>query len=227
MTMGKAVLFMVLSIFVMVAGILAVAFKVNSGIVNGEIDSQSSGARTGSQAATPVGAATRAASGNAGATITAAVQFGTTVAKTAAALTTPGPGSTRTPATPAVAAVGIGQPIEVGGSRYTVYQVADPEPPGIFTTTAGNRRVALEVSQEALSGTVQYTFAQFKIRDTSGTDYTWAITNSKPGFEQGTLTPGQAKQGWISFQVPVGVQLDALVLQIPGQAATTPLVKLR
>ena len=97
---------------------------------------------------------------------------------------TPGAAQTLAARTPVPAdrgsAVAVGQPIEVRNSRYTVHQVADPEAPGFFTTQPGNRRVALEITEEALTGTVTYSFAKFRIRDVDGKEHSWAITNTTP-----------------------------------------------
>ena len=160
----------------------------------------------------------RPSGGAVGATVTAAVRTATALA---------GGGRTVVPGGRDVTQVPVGATTEVNGSRYTVHQVVDPEPPGIFTTTAGNRRVALEITQEALSGTVSYSFASFRIRDANGQEYTWAITNTSPKFDSGTLKAGESKRGWISFQVPVGVGLDALILLTPGQAKGTAIVTLK
>ena len=218
MTMARAVIFLVLSSVIMALGLILLIVRVNSGLIDSSISSRDSGARVGDQAATPVGSSGGPSGGAVGATVTAAVRTATALA-----------GGVRTvvPGGRDVTQVPVGASTEVNGSRYTVHQVADPEPPGTFTTTAGNRRVALEITQEALSGTVSYSFASFRIRDANGQEYAWAITNSSPRFESGTLRAGESKRGWISFQVPVGVGLDALILLTPGQAKGTAIVTLK
>ena len=218
MTMARAVIFLVVSIVIMALGLILLIVRVNGGLIDSSINSRDSGARVGDQAATPAGSTVRPSGGAVGATVTAAVRTATALA---------GGGRTVVPGGRDVTQVPVGATTEVNGSRYTVHQVVDPEPPGIFTTTAGNRRVALEITQEALSGTVSYSFASFRIRDANGQEYTWAITNTSPKFDSGTLKAGESKRGWISFQVPVGVGLDALILLTPGQAKGTAIVTLK
>jgi hypothetical protein len=218
MTMARAVIFLVLSGIIMAAGVLVLIVRVNEGRVDSTIEARDPGARIGDNAATPAGAG-GISGGAAGATVTAVVRTVTALAGGArTTVATPGRDITQVP---------IGETTEVAGSRYTVNQVADPEAPGFFTTSAGNRRVALEVTQQAGTQTVAYSFSDFRLRDANGTVYTWAITNTEPKFESGTLKPGESKQGWISFQVPVGVAVDALILQPPGQPNGIAIVSLK
>lgn len=218
MTMARAVIFLVVSSVIMALGLIAVIVRVNGGLIDSTINSRDSGARVGDQAATPAGSTVRPSGGAVGATVTAAVRTATALAGGARTVVPGGRDVTQVP---------VGAATDVNGSRYTVHQVADPEAPGLFTTTAGNRRVALEITQEALAGPVSYSFASFRIRDANGQEYTWAITNTSPKFESGTLKAGESKRGWISFQVPVGVGLDALILLTPGQAKGTAIVSLK
>ncbi len=218
MTMARAVIFLVVSGLIMAAGVVLLVVRVNSGLVDSSIGSRSAGARLGENAATPEGI-DDISRGAAGATITASVR--TATARSVASRTVaPSP-------TPNVTPVALGKPIELNGSRYTVYRIVDPEPPGTFTTTAGNRRVALEISQEALAANIPYNFANFRLRDADGKEYTWAITNTSPKFETGTLRPGESKRGWISFQLPVGVAAESLVVQVFGQSKGAAIVSLR
>lgn len=134
----------------------------------------------------------------------------------------------RTPTAPAtVPLVGVGQTIEFRGSRYTVNQVLDPEPPGFFSTAAGKRRVAVELTQEAVAASATYDFTYFALRDAAGTDYTWAISNSKPEFDRGTIKAAESHRGWLVFQVPVDVTPVTLVVAPTGSGGRTPIVDLR
>lgn len=220
MTMPKAVAFLILSVALMVAGVALVAVRLDRGTIDSSIGSRSSGARSGADPATPQGNG-HISGGQAGATATAAWKTAT------AAIGRAGTATSAPPAPSTSAAVAVGASIVVNGSRYTVHQVADPEPPGIFTTNAGSRRVALEVSQQAVSGTVTYGFVDFRLVDSAGKEYTWAITNSQPTFGAGSLQAGETQRGWLSFQVAADATLEAVVLRIPGQARSTPLVTLR
>lgn len=222
MTMGRAVLFLVLSGLIMAVGIVLVIVRVNEGLIDNSINDRNTGARVGEAAATPVGTDGGVSAGQAQATASA-------VARTVTALA----GGAKTPSTGPTASgrditqVPVGATTEVRGSRYTVLQVVDPEAPGFFTTAAGKRRVALEIKQEAVSAGVTYSFASFRLRDANGDEHTWAITNTSPKFDSGVLNAGESRQGWISFQVPAGVALDALILVTPGQAKGTAIVSLK
>jgi hypothetical protein len=223
MTMPKAIALLLLSGLIMAAGVALVFLRVEQGRVDATINERNVGARAGDERATPTGS-NGFSSGQANRVLTETAATITAIVRTVEAQQTPA--AQRTPA-PIGGGVAVGQPIEVNGVRYTVHQVADPEPPGFFSTTAGNRRVALEITQEALSGPAPYTFSRFRIRDVDGKEYNWAITNTEPKFESGTLQRGESRRGWISFQVPATVGVDALMLLVPGQAQGVPIVTLR
>jgi len=213
MTMSRAVGLLFLSIAVMALGIFLIIRKVDGGIIDASIAPREPAARIGENPATPEGA-TGITLGQANATFTAASRQLTAISATLQPGVTVAAGRTPTPG----AVVGsIGDTVAVGSSRYTVHQVADPEPPGLFRTETGMRRVALEVSQEALAAGIASTFALFKIRVSTGEEYTWAITNSEPNFGSGTLAAGEIRRGWMSFQVPAAAVLESLILQIPGR----------
>ncbi|MBE0611980.1 MAG: DUF4352 domain-containing protein [Dehalococcoidia bacterium] len=207
MTMGRAIALLVVSLLVLGGGIAALIVKVDSSFLSSDAGKYSAGARTGDQAATPVGSGGAAAQ-EARATLTA-------IARTLTATAPGGPGTptARTPVPGEVSPVAIGQPVTVGTSTYTVLQVADPEPPGFFVTNPGMRRVAIEVRQEVASGTVRYSFGLFRIRDSAGEEHSWAITNSEPNFDSGDLAAGQSRTGWISFQIPEGRQPAMLLVR--------------
>ncbi|MFN8615522.1 MAG: DUF4352 domain-containing protein [Dehalococcoidia bacterium] len=222
MTMARAVTFLVLSGLIMVLGIVLIIVRVNEGLLDSSISDRDSGARVGDNAATPTGGQGGLSPGQAGATATAAIRTVTALAGGRTPNT-----NAPTPSGRDITQVAIGATTEVNGSRYTVHQVADPEAPGLFTTTTGNRRVALEVTQQAVANDVAYSFANFRLRDANGQEHTWAITNTSPRFESGTLKAGESRRGWISFQVPTGVGIDALILLTPGQAGGTAIVTLK
>lgn len=207
MTMLRAIALLVASIAVFAGGVVLLAVKADAGFFSADAPRVATGARTGDQAATPVGSGGPDAR-EARATLTAVARTLTATAPGAGTAqggpATPVPGS----ATPAA----IGQPITVGTSTYTVFEVADPEPPGFFVTSPGMRRVAVLVQQEATGGPARYSFGLFRIRDSAGDEHSWAITNSQPGFESGELAQGEARTGWISFQVPEGRKPAMLLL---------------
>jgi hypothetical protein len=197
MTMGRAIAMLVASLLVFGGGIAALVVKVDASFLNADAGRYSAGARTGDQAATPTGSGGAEAQ-EVRATLTA-------IARTLTA-TAPGSGTpaARTPVPGEVMPVAVGESVTVGASTYTVLQVADPEPPGFFVTNPGMRRVAIEVRQESVAGTVRYSFGLFRIRDDAGDEHSWAITNTQPNFDSGELATGASRTGWMSFQIPEG-----------------------
>ncbi len=222
MTMPRAIGLLLLSGLIAAAGVVMLVSRINSGIVNSSIDSRSYGAGLGSNPATPTGSFGIPGS-NVGATVTAVVREATAIGATAVAALTPVPS---TPGTGSGSAVAVGEPVELNGSRYTVLQVLDPEPLGLFKATAGNRRVAVEVRQEAIAARQSFNFTQFRIRDAAGSEYSWAITNQEPSFGTGALATGESRQGWLSFQLPTDATLDVLEVAILGRTPAVPIVKL-
>lgn len=207
MTMGRAIALLVVSVLVFGGGIAALIVKVDASFLSSDAGEYSAGARTGDQAATPAGSGGAEAQ-EARATLTAIART-----LTASDAAVPGTPTTRTPVPGEVTPAPVGQPVTMGTSTYTVLQVADPEPPGFFVTNPGMRRVAVEVRQEATSGTARYSFGLFRIRDSAGDEHSWAITNSEPNFDSGDLANGQSRTGWISFQVPEGRQPAMLLVR--------------
>ena len=106
--------------------------------------------------------------------------------------------------------------ITLDGGLYRLNAVADPEPPGFFKDVAGRRMVALNVTVTAGDKAMAYGFTQFRLIDAEAKEYTWAIGNNQPKFEQGTLQPGQSKTGWMAFSVPADVKPVAVLVQPLG-----------
>ena len=71
---------------------------------------------------------------------------------------------------------GIGTTVEAGGSSYTLNEVKDPAPAGIFGVDAGKRLVALDITQVGIDETNSYNVHQFE-------GYVYG-----PGFQTPTLT---------------------------------------
>lgn len=222
MTMARAIALLLLSGLIAAVGVVMLVVRINSGIVNPEIDSRSYGAGLGDNPATPTGSL-GSYSGSIGATLTAVIGQATAFQVTVT-------GKTPVPSTPSTSsggAVAVGQSLDLNGSRYTVLQVLDPEPEGLFKPLAGNRRVAIEVRQEAISARQTYNFTQFRLRDAAGTEHAWAITNQDPSFGTGALAAGATRQGWLSFQLPTSAALDVLEVTITGRASADPIVTLK
>ncbi|MEP6872590.1 MAG: DUF4352 domain-containing protein [Anaerolineaceae bacterium] len=106
--------------------------------------------------------------------------------------------------------------INLDGASYRVNAIADPEPAGFFKPAAGKRTVALNVTVTAGDKTLAYGFTQFRLIDAQAKEYTWALGNNEPKFEQGTLQPGQSKSGWMAFAVPADVKPVAVLVQPTG-----------
>ena len=222
MTMPRAIALLILSGGITALGIFLVVMRVQDGLVNAQNPSHSSGAFVGENAATPQGVGSTSR-GSTFATTQAFRAELTAAAATMNAVLTPFPTGTGGRG----GAVAIGESITVGTSSFTVHQVADPEPPGFFPTQAGNRRIAIEISQQAVGATVQYQFSQFRLRDANGEVRTWTTANSKPEFSAGTLQAGETRRGWLSFQLPEGVGIDALIWQPLGSASAVVIADLR
>lgn len=104
----------------------------------------------------------------------------------------------------------------VNGVLYRVNGIADPEPAGFFKPQAGRRIVAVNVSAKAGQAALSYSFTQFKVVGDDGVEYTWALGNSEPKFEQGSLPAGETRTGWLAFAVPEGVKVKSVLVQPPG-----------
>ena len=129
---------------------------------------------------------------------------------TALVRTAPALKSTPTPTVvPPLSAGGI----TLGGARYRLNAVADPEPAGFFKPAGGIRTVALNVTVQAGDKPLAYGFTEFRLIDANAKEYTWALGNSEPKLGQGTLQPGQSKTGWMAFALPVDVKAVALLVQ--------------
>lgn len=206
--MLRAVGLLVLSGLVVAASIFAFINEHGEGFTwVTSNQSGGTGARTGPNAATPAGGSL--SPGQVEATARPAILTATALAGGVPGISTVLPGSTPAAGGPSAA---IGEPFEHGGARYTVLQVVDPEPPGFFSASEGMRRITLEVRQEALTQAVAYSFGLFYLRDTTGEEHVWAITNGEPSFGSGSLSPGESVTGWVTFQLPLDREPGELVL---------------
>lgn len=106
--------------------------------------------------------------------------------------------------------------VTVNGVLYRVNGIADPEPAGFFKPQAGRRIVAVNVTVRAGQAALSYSFTQFKVVGDDGVEYTWALGNSEPKFEQGSLPAGETRTGWLAFGVPEGVKVKSVLVQPPG-----------
>jgi hypothetical protein len=75
--------------------------------------------------------------------------------------------------------VAIGTTVEAGGSSYTLNEVKDPAPAGIFGVDAGKRLVALDITQVGMSDeTDSYNALYFAVQDAEGYVYGPAFSDA-------------------------------------------------
>ena len=109
----------------------------------------------------------------------------------------------------------IGTTVEAGGSSYTVNELRDPAPAGIFGVDAGKRLVAVDVTQVGVNDADRYSPDRFFIQDADGYVYDedFRATSIEPRFGSGELATGQRVRGWVSFQVPAQAVLAAVLVE--------------
>ena len=120
--------------------------------------------------------------------------------------------------TPPSSPVAIGTTVEAGGSSYTLNEVKDPAPAGIFGVNEGKRLIALDITQVGISdGSDSYNPLYFAIQDTDGYVYTpgFAGADVGPPFGSGELVADQIVRGWVVFELPESARLVS-VLVAPG-----------
>ena len=106
--------------------------------------------------------------------------------------------------------VAVGTTVEAGGSSYTVNEVVDPAPAGVFGVSAGRRLVALDITQVGMSdGGSQYNLLLFEVQDADGYVYSTRIGDAdvSPLFGSGELASGQVVRGWVVFEIPESARL--------------------
>ena len=144
-----------------------------------------------------------------------------TTERSAAGTSTPEPAPTPIPTatpTPEPTPVAIGTTVEVGGSSYTLNEIVDPAPVGIFGVSEGRRLVALDVTQVgAGADSDSYNPLYFAVQDVEGYVYTpdLASADVAPLFGSGELASGQIVRGWVVFELPESAELIAVPVE-PG-----------
>ena len=112
--------------------------------------------------------------------------------------------------------VAMGTTIEVGGSSYTVNEIMDPAPAGVFGVNEGKRLLALDITQVGLSGgSDPFNPLYFAVQDADGYVYTPALADADvgPPFGSGELTAGQIVRGWVAFEVPESAGLVSVLVE--------------
>ena len=108
----------------------------------------------------------------------------------------------------------IGTTVEAGGSSYTLNEVMDPAPPGVFGVADGKRLIALDITQAGMSdGGSPYNPLSFAVQDADGYLYDsgFASAEVEPLFSSGDLAKGQVVRGWVIFEIPESAQLVSVL----------------
>ena len=118
--------------------------------------------------------------------------------------------------TPPSSPVNIGTTVEVGGSSYTLNEMVDPAPAGIFDVSEGRRLVALDITQVGTSShNDSYNSLYFAVQDVEGYVYTpdLASADVAPRFGSGELASGQIVRGWVVFELPKSAKLISVLIE--------------
>ena len=139
-----------------------------------------------------------------------------TPTQTPTATPTPEPTPTQAPPVPSPPSspVEIGTTVEAGGSSYTLNEVKDPAPAGVFGVDAGKRLVALDITQVGISDDGDpYNPRYFAVQDTDGYVYVrgFADADVEPSFGSGELAAGQIVRGWVVFELPESARLISVL----------------
>ncbi len=113
--------------------------------------------------------------------------------------------------------------IVAGGSSYTVNEILDPAPEGIFGVEAGKRVVAVDITQVGIQDGDHYDSSDFAVQDADGYVYDPDIVLTgvpglstggvKPALSSGRLAAGQRVRGWVTFQVRATAVLVAVLVE--------------
>ena len=112
--------------------------------------------------------------------------------------------------------VEIGTKVEAGGSSYTLNEVKDPAPAGLFEVDVGKRFVALDITQVGTSDDGDpYNSLYFAVQDTDGYVYVpgFADADVGPSFGFGELAAGQTVRGWVVFELPESARLVSVLVE--------------
>ena len=137
---------------------------------------------------------------------------------------------TPTPApTPPAGSPRITGSTEHSGSLYTVNQLRDPAPPGSLQAGPGNRLVAIDVTQERIAPRLDaFSPYYFAVQDAGGNVYfpNGGESALEPAFSAGELAPGEQTRGWITFELPQGAKVLAVLAEPNPQGGTVVIAAL-
>ena len=110
----------------------------------------------------------------------------------------------------------IGTTVEAGGSSYTLNEIRDPAPAGIFGVDAGKRLVALDITQVGMSDeSDSYNALYFAVQDAEGYVYERSFSDAEvgPSLGSGKLAFGQIVRGWVVIEVPETARLVSVLAE--------------
>ena len=110
----------------------------------------------------------------------------------------------------------IGTTVESGGSSYTLNEVMDPAPAGIFGVDTGKRLVALDITQVGMSdGGDPYNALYFAVQDADGYVYSTGVADAdvEPRLGSGELAAGQIVRGWVTFELPESARSVSVLVE--------------
>ena len=142
---------------------------------------------------------------------------------------------------PPLSPVAIGTTVAAGGSSYTLNEVKDPAPAGIFGVAEGKRLIALDITQVGISDDGDpFNALYFAVQDSDGYVYSAGLADAdvEPQFGWGELAAGQIVRGWVVLELPESTRLVSVMVEaeifgprttiadlgnpIPRNGATTP-----
>ena len=110
----------------------------------------------------------------------------------------------------------IGTTVEAGGSSYTLNEVMDPAPAGIFGANEGRRLIALDITQVGISDDGDpFNALYFAVQDSDGYVYGPEPLGAdvEPQFDWGELAAGQIIRGWVVFELPESARLVSVMVE--------------
>ena len=107
--------------------------------------------------------------------------------------------------------------VEAGGSSYTLNEVKDPAPAGVFGVAADKRLVALDITQVGISDDGDpYNSLYFAVQDMDGYVHVPGFAEHAdvgPSFGFGELAAGQIVRGWVVFELPESARLVSVLVE--------------
>jgi hypothetical protein len=98
----------------------------------------------------------------------------------------------------------------------TLHALKDPVPGQQFLKpAAGKRWVAVDVTiTNTAQEEVPYNPFYFKVKAADNTEVNITIGGQEPGLKSGKLAPGDSVRGWVTFEMPEGVEPASMTYEI-------------